>query len=114
MCERERLFGVDMLAGRERLEVQCRVGVWRGQVEHDLDLGVVQELLNRAGAWDVELLRPLLRQLGHQISDGDHIKDVKGLRAVLEVNTADHATAHYADFDLSHKGILLFVVGAWK
>ena len=48
----------------------------------------------------------LLRQLGHQVGDCYHVEDVKGLRAVLEVDTADHATANDADFDLSHSVFL--------
>ena len=80
---REGLLGVGVLASTQDGAVHVGVRGGRRQVQHDLNLGVGQQLIDRAGQRNAILRRALARQLGHQVGAGHHLEDREHLRAVL-------------------------------
>ena len=93
--DRERLLGVDVLAGLERRAGHGAVRSGRRQVEHDVDRGIGQQLLDRGHGQAVRLAE-LDGLLAHEVGARDELERVERGR-MLGVVPADHAAADDAD-----------------
>ena len=96
--ECERLLGPDVLARGERLKGDLDVSGGDGQVDHDLDLGVREQFLDRSVAGDAVLLRLSLGAYQVDVGDEDYFEIGEG-RQVVEVLAADDAGTDDADAD---------------
>ena len=81
---RQWLFGIDMLARRQRCQPDRHMMLRRGQVQHDADTGVGQQSLN------AQRLQPVSRRLGRgrrrvDIGAGHHVQNRK-LRRGFQVS----------------------------
>ena len=98
--DRERLLGVDMLAGGDRPEAHLDMGERHGEVDHDLDSRVGEEALDRRRR-DAELRAARLGRRGVEVGDRLDVEDREGPRR-LEIGGADIAAADDADADPVH------------
>ena len=96
----ERLLGVDMLAGGQRLQADLDMCDRHGEIEDDLDGGVGQQSLDRTGA-QAKFLRARLRRGRNRVRQGDDVEDGKQLRG-FKIGGTDVAAANDADADSFH------------
>ncbi|MNN83041.1 hypothetical protein D3C81_2000460 [compost metagenome] len=82
---------------------QANLGMCRrnGQVDHDLNVGILQQLVNRAGSGDVVLFGLLPRPVHIEVGTGHKIKRLE-LCAIFHVNAADFAAADNPYLDFVH------------
>ena len=101
----EGLFVVDGFARAQRGE--CDLGMRRGygEVEHEIDLGIVQDLVERARFGNLVLLGLGLGALGNAVAARDDLDRLE-LFGVLEVDLTDISATHESDVEGSHGGIL--------
>ena len=96
----ERLLGMDMLAGGDRLQPDLDMRLRDGQVDDDLD-GRVGEKIGDAFGGEAELGGARLGDRLIHVGEGAHLQDGKDARC-LEIGRADIAAADDADADRIH------------
>lgn len=97
----ERLFGIGVLAGLERLHGDCHVRLRHGQVDDEFDRRVREEIGDVAGL-DLELRSALFGETAVQISDPADVQDRKGCHR-LQIGRRDVAAADDADTEFFHQ-----------
>ena len=93
----ERLLGVHMLAGRDRLEADLDMGLRDGEVDDDLDAWVGEEI-GDASSRQAELGGTGFGDRLVHVGEGTHLEDRESARR-LEIGGADIAAADDADAD---------------
>ncbi len=86
----QRLFRVHVLAGREGRQVDLGMSAGDGQVDHQLDPGIGEELVGGADAGHAELRGPLLSRRQNLIGACDHLDLRRGVE-VGQVGLADRS-----------------------
>jgi hypothetical protein len=91
----ERLLGEGVLSRRKRLQRDRRVGLRDGQVEHDIDVRIGDQLVDGKHARHAELLRARACPIRVEIRARRHVQRRK-LRRHLEIRGADRSTPHHS------------------
>lgn len=94
----QRLLAPDVLAGLDGGEGHLGVDGGDGQVDHQLDVGVREDLLGGAGGGDAVLGGLAAGALDVEVAEGEHLHVGEGAE-VLEVGVGDDADADQADAD---------------
>ncbi len=87
--ERKGLLVVDRLSSFHGRHGHGEVRLRRGEVDHDLDLGIGQKLVDRAGTSNAMGFGLCLGPLGDEISARGDLQDLERLLTVLQVDAAD-------------------------
>jgi hypothetical protein len=92
-----------MLACGNRCQGHLDVRDRDGQVDHDLDVRVVQDGVGTAVGLDPVLLGLVLGRLRPEVADRDDLQVGEALHA-LDVGVGDHSGADHTNSDSAHSG----------
>ena len=107
----KRFFHINGLAGCQGLAADIGMIFGRGDVQDDIDLGIMQEFVGADDSGDTELGRLPDRLLGNQFGDCLDFDCFKTLVEIFQINAADVAAANHTDACTLHVCILhMFVV----
>ena len=95
----QRLFAIGVLAGLQGHHIDELMLIGRGQVQHQLDLGIVHDLLVREnGLGDVVFFLSGQRALGDQVAHGDDLNGVrKNGGQVLQIDAGNISASDDSD-----------------